>query len=75
MSLVNLASEAVSTFYKWHAGGPYYGGAIDILYCDAIHAGYLSRPGESAACLPRKVAVKLVAVGESGDGTPDTYIS
>ncbi len=40
-----------------------------------IHAGYLSRPGESAACLPRKVAVKLVAVGESGDGTPDTYIS
>ncbi len=30
--------QAVSTFYKWHAGGPYYGGAIDILYCDAIHA-------------------------------------
>ena len=30
--------QAVSTFYKWHAGGPYYGGEIDILYCDAIHA-------------------------------------
>ncbi len=31
-------TQCVSTFYKWHAGGPYYGGAIDILYCDAVHA-------------------------------------
>ncbi len=30
--------QAVSTFYKWHPGGAYYGGAVDILYCDAIHA-------------------------------------
>lgn len=30
--------QAVSTFYKWHGGGPYYNGAIDILYCDAVHA-------------------------------------
>lgn len=37
--------------------------------------GYLSRPGESAACLPNRVAVKLVAVGEGGRDKPDTYIS
>lgn len=30
--------QAVSTFYKWHTAGRYYNGAIDILYCDAIHA-------------------------------------
>lgn len=30
--------QAVSTFYKWHGGGAYYNGAIDILYCDAVHA-------------------------------------
>lgn len=40
-----------------------------------IKAGYLSRPGESAACLPNKVAVKLVAVGSSKQDGPDTYIS
>lgn len=40
-----------------------------------IRAGYLSRPGESAACLPNKVAVKLVAVGKTQKDTPDTYIS
>ena len=40
-----------------------------------IHAGYLSRPGESAACLPRKVAVKLVGTGNSRKDMPDTYIS
>ena len=31
-------TQCVSTFYKWHPGAPYYGGAIDILYCDAVHA-------------------------------------
>lgn len=30
--------HCVSTFYKYHTGGPYYEGAIDILTCDAIHA-------------------------------------
>ena len=40
-----------------------------------IRSGYLSRPGESAACLPNRVAVKLVAVGKSRQGEPDTYIS
>ena len=40
-----------------------------------IRAGFLSRPGESAACLPNKVAVKLVAVGKGKAGEPDTYIS
>lgn len=40
-----------------------------------IKAGFLSRPGESAACLPNKVAVKLVALGDSSSDGPDTYIS
>lgn len=31
------------TFYKHHFAGPYYGGAIDILTCDAIHAVDLLR--------------------------------
>ncbi len=31
-------NQVVSTFYKQHDGGPYYGGAIDILSCDAVHA-------------------------------------
>jgi len=31
-------NACVATFYKKHDGGPYYGGAIDILYCDCIHA-------------------------------------
>lgn len=30
--------QVVSSFYKWHAAGPYYNGASDILTCDAIHA-------------------------------------
>ena len=30
--------QCVSTFYKYHTGGRYYDGAIDILTCDAIHA-------------------------------------
>lgn len=31
--------QAVATFYKDHrSGGPYYGGAVDILTCDCIHA-------------------------------------
>ena len=30
--------HCVSTFYKHHFGGPYYGGAIDVLSCDAVHA-------------------------------------
>lgn len=40
-----------------------------------IRAGFLSQPGESAACLPNKVAVKLVALGNSSSGGLDTYIS
>lgn len=31
-------NQVVSTFYKQHDAGPYYGGAIDILSCDAVHA-------------------------------------
>ncbi len=31
-------TQALSSFYKWHTGGPYYAGAIDILSCDAVHA-------------------------------------
>jgi predicted dehydrogenase len=30
--------QCVATFYKYHTGGRYYGGAVDILTCDAIHA-------------------------------------
>lgn len=31
--------QCVAAFYKHHVGGePYYGGAVDILTCDAIHA-------------------------------------
>jgi len=30
--------HCVATFYKYHTGGHYYDGAIDILTCDAIHA-------------------------------------
>jgi virulence factor len=30
--------QAMSSFYKWHAAGPYYAGATDILSCDAVHA-------------------------------------
>ena len=30
--------QAMSSFYKWHTGGAYYNGAIDILSCDAVHA-------------------------------------
>lgn len=40
-----------------------------------IRSGFLSRPGESAACLPNQVAVKLVAAGTGQSGQPDTYIS
>jgi len=31
-------NQVVSTFYKQHGDTPYYGGAIDILSCDAVHA-------------------------------------
>ena len=31
-------NQCVATFYKWHTGGPYYNGAIDVLSCDAVHA-------------------------------------
>jgi virulence factor len=32
-------TQCIATFYKNHlSGGPYYGGAIDILSCDAVHA-------------------------------------
>lgn len=31
--------QCVATFYKFHVyGEPYYGGAVDVLTCDAIHA-------------------------------------
>jgi len=30
--------HCVATFYKHHFAGPYYGGATDILTCDAVHA-------------------------------------
>ena len=40
-----------------------------------IKAGFLSRPGESAACLPNKVAVKITALGNTDTGGADTYIS
>lgn len=30
--------QCVATFYKHHFAGPYYGGAIDVLTCDCIHA-------------------------------------
>lgn len=30
--------QVLSCFFKWHTGGPYYNGAIDILSCDAVHA-------------------------------------
>lgn len=38
-----------------------------------IHAGFLSRPGEMAACLPNKVAIKIVDSGTGTSGQPDTY--
>ncbi len=30
--------HCVATFYKHHFAGPYYGGATDVLTCDAVHA-------------------------------------
>lgn len=30
--------QGMSSFYKWHTGGPYYNGATDVLSCDAVHA-------------------------------------
>jgi virulence factor len=30
--------QCLSTFMKWYDGGPYYGGATDVLYSDVIHA-------------------------------------
>lgn len=41
-----------------------------------IRAGWLSRPGESAACLPNRVLVRIAAAGKgSSSGAADTYIS
>jgi len=39
-----------------------------------VNAGFLSKPGQMAACLPNRVAVEIVAVKGAGssDG-PDTY--
>lgn len=38
VTAVGPLNQVVSTFYKWHTGGPYYNGAIDVLSCDAVHA-------------------------------------
>ena len=53
--------QSVCTFYKYHgSGGPYYGGAIDILTCDCIHAvdtlrwlggGQVKRVASDVRCL------------------------
>lgn len=40
-----------------------------------VRAGYLSRPGETAACLPNKVAIKIVPAGNNSTSGADTYIS
>jgi len=34
---VGPLNQCVSTFYKYHTGGPYYNGATDVLTCDAVH--------------------------------------
>ena len=39
-----------------------------------INSGYLSRPGEMAACLPNRVAVKIVDSGKASSDRADTYI-
>ncbi len=38
-----------------------------------VNAGFLSRPGEMAACLPNRVAVKITGGGER-ENVPDTYV-
>ncbi len=38
-----------------------------------VKAGFLSRPGESAACLPNKVVIKIVAAGNNNSSGADTY--
>lgn len=40
-----------------------------------IKSGYLSRPGETAACLPNRVAIKIVDAGSGASNRPDTYIN
>ncbi|SHI17643.1 hypothetical protein SAMN02745823_03031 [Sporobacter termitidis DSM 10068] len=40
-----------------------------------IKEGFLSRPGETAACLPNRVAIKIVDAGGSASGLADTYIN
>lgn len=40
-----------------------------------VKAGFLSRPGESAACLPNKVVIKIVASGNNNSSGADTYIT
>ena len=39
-----------------------------------IRAGWLSHPGEMAACLPNRVLVKIVAAGSSETDAPDVII-
>ena len=39
-----------------------------------IKSGYLSRPGETAACLPNRVAIKIVDDGSGASNRADTYI-
>ena len=56
-----------------HGGICFYSSTCRDKIC--IKSGVLSRPGESAACLPNKVAIKIVAVGNNKKGQADTYAS
>lgn len=69
-------NQVVSTFYKQHDGGPYYGGAIDILSCDAVHAvdalrymgGDVADCVSSVRCLGKKFATSWTALVEFESG-------
>jgi len=73
---VGEINQVVSTFYKQHDGGPYYGGAVDILTCDCIHAVDMLRfmGGEVVDCvsavrhLGKKFATSFTALVEFENG-------
>lgn len=69
-------NQVVSTFYKQHGDTPYYGGAIDILSCDAVHAvdalrfmgGDVVDCVSAVRCLGKRFATSWTALVEFQSG-------
>jgi predicted dehydrogenase len=59
--------QAVATFYKYNPRPRYYGGTVDFLHCDAVHAVDLLR---HLAGEPKRVAA---VAGRYGDVEPNAY--